>query len=98
MDVRVDYSPIAGRADAPTRVGLGSADLADRAAGDGVRLVDERVLVSCFDVQDVFFERAHDALELRKKRLLVDVLNMERCALSDARHVELDEQQARFAG
>lgn len=58
---------VAGGADAPSRIGFRSANLAYRPAGHCVCFVHERVFVACLDVQNVLLKRADDALDLCKE-------------------------------
>ena len=67
VDVGIDRFARIGRADAPSRILLRPAKFASRAAGDRVRFVDERVLVSCFNVKDLLLEGADDTLQLSEK-------------------------------
>lgn len=97
VDVGIDRLSLARRANAPSRVHLGSTDLASGAAGDSIRLVNERVLVPCFDVENLLLESADDALELGEKRLLIDIVCVHGPAWRNARDEKLDEQQTRFS-
>jgi hypothetical protein len=82
------------RAYAPAGVSLWPADIASFAAGQSVAFRQERVLVTCLDMQYVLLKRTNYTLQLLKERLLIDVLDTSGSTWSDTRHMELHEQQA----